>query len=345
MSQEPKSPAPFSEVGGEALKKPQCRRCQRGLEMLKQCNVCDACFDVKEGAIQLFCPSCSQTFPCPPWGVGANCPACEKGELEQDATLTYPPAPKENVCPYCVSSQKHALQHNPNADVSFVRCLPHRLLQPVTQYLAKFGREATEIEKYPLPNFLLHEAICLLEENEEDGTTQQEHSAAVIVLEKKYPTHYESGAFFGQNPLTLLNKADDVEWDTYAHAPENATLWGTVIAYLPVSLKGDKAHGWTFYVLLSTNYVGGEYVDRRLGVAFSTIERDTYASGPVWGYLPDPHVALALASCVGWQHLRVVHNTCTMNGINHAHENFPANEIAALPEYHQREQCEKCNVS
>ena len=258
------------------------------------------------------------------------------------------PTSPDVKCPYCVSSQKHCERHNPetagNPQVGFVRCLPHRLLQPVAQYLSEFQREATEMEKYPLPNIPLEEAICKLHE-EDETKTQQEHSVAIIALQQKYLTQYESRAFFGQNPLTLLNKADEVEWDSYGPAPIDAILWGTVIAYLPISLKGDKARGWTFYVLLSADYVRGEYVDRRLGVAFFTsrVEWATYLNqSPVWGYLPDPHVALALASCVGWQHLCVVHGTCTMNGINHSHEEFPANELATLPPYIQREDCEKC---
>src|SRR4030043_9173 len=222
MSQEPKSPAPFSEVGGEALK----------------------------------------------------------------------PTSFDEKCPYCVASQKHALRHNPevegNPQLGFVRCMPHRLLQPVTQYLSQFAREATEVEKHSLPNILLEDAIA--EENEKDES-QPEYEDAIIALRKEYPTQYESGAFFGQNPLTLLSKACEVEWDAYALAPTDATLWGTVIAYLPLSLKGEKARGWTFYVLLSAAYERGEYENRHLGVAFSVQDH-------TWGYLPDPHVALALASCV-----------------------------------------------
>jgi len=256
MSQEPKSPAPFSEVVGEALKQPQ-----------------------------------------------------------------------ENVCPYCVSSQKHAIRHTPevagSSQLGYVRCLPHRLLQPVTQYLADFAREATTTEKFP---------------------TEKTLNIPLV----KGLVAYGSGAFFGQNPLTLLSKVEEVEWDPYALAPTDATLWGTVIAYLPISLKGDKARGWTFYVLLSADYERGEYENRRLGVAFFVTSVGWVIHPertPGWGYLPDPHVALALASCVGWQHLCVVHGTCTMNAINHSHEEFAPDVLADLPPYVQREDCEKCRPS
>jgi hypothetical protein len=209
------------------------------------------------------------------------------------------------------------------------------------QYLADFTRETSGIEKYRLPNIPLDEAICKLSESE--TKTQQEHSAAIIALQQKYPTQYESGAFFGQNPLTLLSKACEVEWDPYASTPEDATLWGTVIAYLPIFLKGEKTLKWTFYVLLSADYERGEYENRKLGVAFSLpVHSDWGSNSGAWGYLPDPHVALALASCVGWQKLCVVHGTCTMNAINHSHEDFAPSELAELPPYVQREDCEKC---
>lgn len=213
----------------------------------------------------------------------------------------------DHPCPYCVSSQKHALRHNPGAQVWFVRCLPHRLLQPVTGYLAEFAREATE------------GTISLV--SDEVGITREE---------KMPPT-------FGQNPATLAWKVKSVDFAPFDLAPRDAALWGTVIAYLPVTL--DNARRWTFYVLLSAQFRGGEYVDRKLGVAFRPPTGE-------WGYLPDPHVALALASCVGWQHLCVVHDTCTMRAITHPSHGEPVEDTSTFADlpvvYVQREDCAEC---
>jgi hypothetical protein len=91
-----------------------------------------------------------------------------------------------------------------------------------------------------------------------------------------------------------------------------------------------------FYVLLSADFEHGEYNNRKLGVAFLT-------PAGQWGYLPDPGVALALASCVGWRNM-CGYDTCTNSFLmSEEARNAPSTPLPELDSlYSQREDCEEC---